>query len=206
MGRIIKDDFKKVSVWTLILSNLVPLIGVFFWDWNIFQLLFAYWCESAVIGVFTILRLVVKKEMKFILFFIIHFGAFMQAHLLFLIVFFSSDASVLPEAGLASARVNLKATFFVILPAVVAMVISHGVSYYSNFLKNKEYVGLSPVQIMIAPYPRIFLMHVTVIFGGFLAVMLQNLIGGLIVLVILKTILDFFGHTKERLRFKMRRA
>ncbi|PIR87927.1 MAG: hypothetical protein COU10_01925 [Candidatus Harrisonbacteria bacterium CG10_big_fil_rev_8_21_14_0_10_45_28] len=197
MLRITRNNFKKVSVWTLILSNLIPLIGVIFWGWSVFQLLFAFWCESAVIGIYTIIRLAVKRSISFILFFIIHFGAFMQGHLLVLVVFFHDGVSVSLEMALLGAKVSLPATFLIIWPAVLAMTISHGVSFYSNFLKNKEYVNLVPARIMLAPYPRIVVMHLVVIFGAFLAILLGNPIGGLIVLVILKAGLDIFSHIKE---------
>lgn len=41
----------------LILANLVPLAGVFFLDWKLFEILFLYWLEVVVYGLFSVEKL-----------------------------------------------------------------------------------------------------------------------------------------------------
>ena len=41
----------------LIAANLVPLVGVIFWDWDAFVLLMLYWLETAVIAFWTVVRI-----------------------------------------------------------------------------------------------------------------------------------------------------
>ncbi|EFK96199.1 conserved hypothetical protein [sediment metagenome] len=79
--------------------------------------------------------------------------------------------------------------------------ISHGVSYYSNFIQNKEYERVSPDDLMASPYTRIFIMHLTVIFGAALVINISGQsVGPLIVLTVLKTTVDLFSHYFEHNR------
>ncbi len=43
---------------TLIMANLLPLIGIWFWGWDIFPLLCLYWAETVIIGGITILKII----------------------------------------------------------------------------------------------------------------------------------------------------
>jgi hypothetical protein len=50
---------------------------------------------------------------------------------------------------------------------------------------------------MWAPYSRLMVLHMTIIFGAFLSAMVGTSIGALIVLVVLKTALDVGFHLRE---------
>ena len=43
---------------TLIMANLLPLIGVLFWGWDIFPLLCLYWAETVIIGGINVLKII----------------------------------------------------------------------------------------------------------------------------------------------------
>lgn len=47
-----------INVLLLIAGNAIPIVGVVFWDWSGFVVLFLYWLESGIVGVFTILKIV----------------------------------------------------------------------------------------------------------------------------------------------------
>ena len=38
-------------------ANVLPLVGVLLWDWDVFALLVLFWMENVVVGVFFILRM-----------------------------------------------------------------------------------------------------------------------------------------------------
>ena len=42
----------------LIFANVIPLVGVLLFDWNVLEILLLYWTESVVIGVINVLRMV----------------------------------------------------------------------------------------------------------------------------------------------------
>lgn len=41
----------------LVIANLLPLAGALFWNWELFEIVFLYWFESAIIGFYTILKM-----------------------------------------------------------------------------------------------------------------------------------------------------
>ncbi len=55
--KISGDDLKKVSVITLILSNIVPVLGVIFMGWQAFAVLFLFWFENIVIGISNVFKM-----------------------------------------------------------------------------------------------------------------------------------------------------
>ena len=50
---------------------------------------------------------------------------------------------------------------------------------------------------MTAPYKRIFVMHLTIIFGGWLVMLLKTPVQALVLLIALKTYVDFRAHVRE---------
>ncbi|CAN0502953.1 unnamed protein product, partial [Discosporangium mesarthrocarpum] len=87
--------------------------------------------------------------------------------------------------------------FVIMAPALLAFVISHGVSYAQNFLGRKEYLGRDANTQMGEPYKRIIIMHVTIIFGGFLVMALGSALPALLLLIALKLGADLYAHLNE---------
>jgi hypothetical protein len=50
---------------------------------------------------------------------------------------------------------------------------------------------------MMAPYRRIIVMHLTIIFGGWLVLLLETPAPALALLVALKTVVDLRAHRRE---------
>jgi hypothetical protein len=84
-----------------------------------------------------------------------------------------------------------------IVLAVIALTISHGASYYLNFLKGGEYRRVSPQAQMFAPYGRLVVLHLTIIFGGIAISFLGAPQVAIVILVGLKTALDLGFHLAE---------
>ncbi len=193
----------------LVLVNLIPLYGVMFLDWSVSLLLFFYWSESSIIGFFTILKmLMVKAELWRKLFltvvFMIHFGGFMLGHLFFLIAY------VLPADGALKGQLDdpeilwmqIKWTYF-------ALFVSHFVSFFGNYVRNKEYIGAKLEKTMLSVYGRIGLFHFVVLGGGILytqffqegadaSILFMSLA------VVLKLGLDLFAHIRSHRHLQKR--
>lgn len=45
------------AVATLIAANLVPLVGVLWFGWNVWTVLTIYWLENGIVGLFNILKM-----------------------------------------------------------------------------------------------------------------------------------------------------
>jgi len=202
----IKNNSLKISIASLIIVNLIPLFGVLFLSWNIFMVLFLYWTENLVIGFYTLLKMTqapfirvkdlpkheefgkhnstsIKSKPGLITFFIIHFSIFSLAHLFFLNTLFGNSVKLLFTYNIAL--------------VLFCLFLSHGISFFTNFIGNKEYKRTDAVKIMTAPYKRLVVMHLTIIIGGIISKMF-NYEGLMVVfLIILKIILDTISHIKE---------
>ena len=186
----------QLSVIFLILANLVPMVGVLFFGWDLLLVMLTFWAESAVIGFYWILKLAFTARwaaLFFVPFFAIHFGGFMVAHLIVLTGLFTSGngwpVTEATSSGLLGSILPVSAVFF----------ISHGISFWINFLGKKEYkkykTGAFPATS--GPYSRIVIMHVTLIFGGMAAQFIGTNILVLAMLIILKIIMDVRSHLRE---------
>ncbi len=80
---------------------------------------------------------------------------------------------------------------------VVGLAISHGVSFWMNYLGRGEYKTLSPADVMTQPYGRLVIMHMTILLGAFVSIFLGTPLGSLLVLVVLKTALDLAFHLRQ---------
>lgn len=183
-----------LSIIPLIIVNLIPLIGVLFLDWSLFQVLFLYWTESGVIGVYNIFKLIKVSGWASVLvvpFFIIHYGMFMGIHLMFLVGFFGSGLN--SNSFFPSFEV-LTSLFRTVAVPTMILVISHGISFFWNFIGHREYEHTNGPTQMNAPYKRIVIMHLTIIFGAWVVVAFKEPILGVVLLVVLKIIIDLFSH------------
>ncbi len=182
----------------LIVANLVPLVGVLFFDWSLFTIMFFFWLESAVIGFFNILKLVIVANILSIImvpFFVVHYGAFMSGHLVFIFALFSPDE--MSFSGFFPPPDLLISHIMNVWPAFLGACLSHGISFFYNFIGKKEFRRSTPEKQMMAPYGRIILMHLTIIFGGWLILALGAPILALVLLIGLKIVSDARAHHKE---------
>lgn len=122
-----------------------------------------------------------------ITFFIFHYGLFWTVHGVFVFVLFGLTFSE-TRGGFEAAGVAI---------AAASLFLSHGVSYFVNFLGKDEYLMISPDRQMFESYPRVVVLHLTILAGGFLAGYLGAPLVALAVLVVLKTTIDLWAHVRE---------
>jgi hypothetical protein len=171
---------------------------VVFFGWDLANVMILFWAESAVIGFYTVLKIIVVGKFMALIeapFFLGHFGGFMAMHFLLIYVFFvrGLDAAG-PEPGSWDA---LRGIFGPLRTGLAALFISHGVSFFSNFVGRREHAVATVPALMTAPYSRVFVMQFTLIFGGWIVLLLKNPVPPLALLVLLKTALDFTAHRRE---------
>ncbi|AZQ14591.1 DUF6498-containing protein [Halorubrum sp. PV6] len=193
----------------LLLANVIPIVGVFAFGWQALDLLLLYWLEAAVVGVFTVVRVLLAM------------GDPTDTGLGAL---FGFDRYTGPGAGTSNARFGAVALFCfqygplwvihgaalfllpgfafeplgweplavlpTLLPAVGAMALSHGLSFGLGFLAGGAWERTAPVAQVFAVFPRLLVLHYAVLIGGFGAVTLGSPLFALVVLVVLKTVAD----------------
>jgi hypothetical protein len=186
------------SALALIAANLLPLAGVLVFGWDLSEVIVLYWAESAVIAFYTVLKMAMVGKLAALFevpFFIGHFGGFMAGHFLFIYAFFVRGIDPFgPEPGVREALLEI---FNPLWMSLAGLFFSHGVSFVTNFVGRREYATATVSALMTAPYKRIVVMHLALIFGGWLIMAFKTPIWGLALLVLFKTMLDLSAHRQE---------
>lgn len=212
------------SLLVLIAANIFPILGVFFFDYDVFSILLLYWTESGVVGFYWIIKLMLTDtqeitmnvpqtkgaipfapgvyKLLLIPFFIIHFGIFMMVHLFILVFFFGMEGSFLGFGIFRFLSGGFLQEFIILWPGILLLFISHGYSLLQNYLRRDEHVAQNVQTIMFQPYRRIIIMHLVLVFGGFLIIATSQTIVLLILLICIKIGVDAIAHVKERQRFQ----
>ena len=218
-----------VSITALVTANLIPLTGALFWNWELFEIVFLYWFESAIVGFYTILKMAWVElapektgealSRKRILVFLLHalifflpLGAFMTLYFFLIYVFGREINPGLPWAsdppGLTTAFRPLVFVYvmFVVLVKILppmmvpalALFVSHGISFWYNFVGRKEYMRFGRAgEIAFTPYERIFPVIGTIFAGLILMIIFGVPMLFVAALILLKTFVDLRSHMEE---------
>jgi hypothetical protein len=216
------------AVVALIAANAIPLVGVLFLGWNVWNILIVYWLENGIVGVINVFKMARAEgsddatgmtingrpasnasKTALIPFFALHYGIFWFVHGVFVLTLplftgmfdtgrdpFESDAVIPGVGSVSSAGIDPGTILF----AVVALAISHGLSYWWNFRRGGEYRRVSAAKQMFAPYGRLFALHLTIIFGAMAIIATGAPAAAVAILVVIKTLLDVGFHLAEHRR------
>jgi len=195
----------RASTLALLTANLMPLLGVLAFNWNVTPIMIFYWAENLVIGFYNVLKMgraqgslvgsnttlngrqVTQSDRRaLIVFFIVHYGMFTLCHGIFVLVMFG-------------ARFN--GLFSELALALLFLSVSHGVSYRRNFIGRMEYQRVAFTSLFWQPYSRVIIMHITILVGGTWAQAKGSPVYALLVLVTLKTVIDLALHLLEHKKF-----
>lgn len=203
----------------LVAANLVPLVGVLFYAWDPSLVLALFWIENLIIGAFALLKmlsLIVYRsryaEIFTCVFFIFHYGLFCTVH--GLLLWDLLDLGALPELVFSELKdFGILALFYegaavlfgfveqfapIIYFGVLALLLSHLVSFVENFLLQGEIFKLRVNKLMTQPYGQIIALHAGLILGAFALQKLGSPVWLLAIIVILKLGLDLSQHQRRR--------
>lgn len=197
-----KVPFGRSKTWPLVaavLLNLIPVVGVLFWGWSAFALIILYWLENLVIGVRTVLSMVLNAALNgaaawpgalfFAVFFTIHYGMFCAGHGVFIMGFFGNDfwaSSIFDLGGILTKVFETESNLVFGLASIIAW----QAVQFVLFIAQGDAKRTTPRDLMGAPYPRIMVLHVTIIFGGFVLMLLNEPVAGMLVLALVKMAYD----------------
>lgn len=194
---VVREAPADYSLWGIVLANGLVLALALLLSWPLSVLLWPYWAQSVIIGLFNVRRMLALDRFttdglrinnrvvqptpgtkwQVSLFFLAHYGFFHFGYLLFLV----------PQAPLPQAERG-----WVLLLAVV-FAASHGLSHLEH-LRHDLAGGTNLGTLMFVPYLRVIPMHLTIIFGiGFL----QGSTAALWLFVALKIAADAAMHKAE---------
>jgi hypothetical protein len=198
------------AVVALVVANLIPLIGVLFFGWSVWNILVIYWLENGIVGVINVLKMSVATgdevtpgvtlmvngrpatsatKMGLIPFFIVHYGIFWFVHGIFVLTL-PAFFSLMSDDGMT---LDLGPVVF----AALGLAISHGLSFWWNFLHGGEYRRTAAAALMFAPDKRLVALHITIIFGAFAVMFTGAPAAAVAVLVAIKTAIDLGLHLAE---------
>ena len=168
--------------WLIIVSNLVPVIGVWFLGWSAAEAFIVYALETLIAGILTILKLLIatfarstdtwynkgtKSQVNglfFVFFFILHFGIFAAVQT----AIFSGVANIGPP-GKGPLYFFFHWWEYInqdIAYMLGAFVISYLARDLFPFLLRQEYKTTPMMILMFQPYGRILIQQFTVILGS----------------------------------------
>jgi len=208
-----RPEWLTPSAWVLIAANLIPVGGVLFLGWGVFDVLLLYWTENVVIGLFNVLRMLMAQpadpaswiaKLLLVPFFVVHYGMFTAVHGFFLVALFQEQTA---GWGLPGPAGSLADTVVGIIAAVIdrpgallvvgSLVLSHGYSFVANYIGRGENLKVSLQQLMTRPYARVVVMHITIIGMGFLVILTGTRVVGVLLLVTLKIAVDLRAHARD---------
>lgn len=194
--------WKDPSFWTLAILNIYFAIMAYKEGLANYTLIWLYWCQSVIIGIFNFLRIITlnkfsnanfkaggsttdmpptrNTKLSTAFFFLVHYGFF---HLVYLVFLYSTINDVdweFVKYGAELFAVNYAFTFI--------------------FQKLWDYRHVPDIgELMFFPYLRIVPIHLTIILGGFLAV--DGFFSGvsIVIFIIFKTLADLAAHVIDNM-------
>jgi hypothetical protein len=212
------------AVAALIIANLVPLVGVLWFGWDVWGILIIYWLENGIYGLFNVLKMrraegsedgspmaAVETRRRLNGYRVngrppsgIDKAALIPFFIMHYGIFWVVHGIfvlLLPLFDFTGAdgAPDFGTTLnpLGILFVVVCLFISHGVSYRLNYIGRGEYLRTTAAQQMFAPYGRLVVLHITIIVGAVLIGMTGAPASAIVVLVLLKIALDLGLHLAE---------
>jgi len=186
----------------ILATNVATLIAALIQGWGMIQLLWPFWGQSVIIGLYALLR--IRKaagwDLRYPLFFLAHYGGFHVAYLVFLVTLTgSADAQGMVPVHNANTgeTMQLFAGTYTPLDGVLYLGLIVGF-WLTHRASHRRYLDLdlasrpSAQKLMSVPYLRILPMHLTLILGVVLGGP-----GTVIFFMILKTAADLLMHRVE---------
>jgi hypothetical protein len=204
----------ETSTWMLVALNIVPVVGVIQFGWRVHEIVFLYWIENIIVGLWNVMR-IAKVEFNprpetavpvtpfeqmgakamLIVFFFAHYGAFCAGHGEMLASFFPNAGGAKP--GLADVLVQTLSQPVGLL-SVLAILLIHGYSYLRDFVGKREYLTMDVADLMMQPYKRVFVTQVFIMAGGMALQFFSGQAIAIIIFVASKIAVDVSAHRRER--------
>ena len=203
-------NFTKLSTLSLIFSNVLVIIFAIIDNLSALDVLWIYWSQSVIIGIFNFIKIITLKEFstegfkqgnKQVLptksakistafFFLFHYGFFHVVYAVFL-----GGFSNFMRNGTNGNETNF------IFYAATTFFISYLIEFI-NSRKEEQEVLPNLGKLMFAPYARIIPMHLTIILGGFIGAAgsffsADTNLAIIVLFTSIKTVVDLITHSAD---------
>jgi hypothetical protein len=195
------------SALVLVSANALALYGILLLDWPALPLIALFWMENVVIGVLNALRMLLVDpedlalwggKLLMVPFFCLHYGLFTAIHGTFVFSLFGGKSFQGVTSGIWPGDAALLAIAEFGLGWPLAFLAgSHLFSFFWNYLWRAEFRRASLIELMHRPYSRVIVLHLAIIFGGWLVLALGSPRWAMVLLLALKIGFDAAAHLKE---------
>jgi hypothetical protein len=217
LGRFMPGETTITSpLVSLVAVNLVTIVFAVIGNWDLATVIFLYWAQSVIIGVFACLSILItdtsaiadgilektpvsvspapaRKVLAFTFklflagFFAVHYGTFHAVYF-----FFIAGSGIFGPVSYSDPGITLSCGLFFAI---------HAWSFLFHRKRGTEGAREMMTQFM-EPYARIIPMHLTIIFGSFIILGLQffgitTTLPVLVFFLLLKTLADVSAHIKK---------
>lgn len=191
---ILKPTQQNSSTW---LSSIYLLVLVCFGFVNPITILFVYFLETIIIGIFNIFKMYVcgvyskTNAIGFILFFIVHYFFFVAIQSIFGFSIFSmGDDSLFKEPFYLLENYGIILSMKDVYIALPAIIFNNLGKFLFDFLKNQKYVDFTVEEMLFKPYVRIFIQQFVVLISMFFVILSKNGIIAAIILILIRCFVD----------------
>jgi hypothetical protein len=181
------------------LSSVYLLFLLYIGKASAISILFAYFLETIIIGVFNALKMLwsilygksESSEFGLVLFFLVHYGMFVAIQSIFGFALFGIEGS-----GIIKEPFNIIENYIAILNledikyALPAILLTHLGKFVTDYLHNKKYKYFTAKEIMFKPYVRIFVQQFVVILSFFFIIFSKAGTIAAILLILFRLVID----------------
>lgn len=164
-----------------LLANLLPLYGVWFWNWDAKQIFLVYCLESVIVGLMTIGRMTLtglfassssqtstnsgSAWVGLVLFFIVHYGFFLAIQM----GIFFGVSNMIPRARGPFETIQAIPSVMSLQSwmMLLALWAAYMMDLVMNFMIPKKFHETNIYMEMFRPYPRVVVQQFVVIIGSF---------------------------------------
>ena len=183
-------NYSPKAAAALVTANLFALAGPLAFGWNLSSLLFLYWLELVIIGLYNMEKMrragrlgeLGKSRSYQAIFFIAHYATFCVLYGAALRLVIAG-----PDAALEGSRIALAI-------AAVALMASHAASFKLNYLDRGEFSKATSLGQMFVPYERAVPVQVAVVIAAVVARGFEGSALSLTVLAAVKLGADLLMH------------
>ena len=179
------------------LSSIYLLFLLYLGKVSPISILFVYFLETIVIGLFNALKMFWSiqfgkhKGFGLVFFFLFHYGFFVAIQSIFGFALFGIEGNTVIKEPF-----SLFENYAIILQledikyALPAIVLTHLGKFITDFIQNEKYKKFAPSEIMFKPYVRIFIQQFVVIISFFFIVLTNAGFIAAILLILFRLLVD----------------
>lgn len=193
--------YKRIHIFLILLSSLFPVYGLFFLGWSPYATVLVFWAETVIMFLFFAAQMIVRIFMRqwvaiAVLFIASQATPFIFIHLFLSTLIFGTNVS---ELGWHEMIYLITLGLSSVIYGIFIVLIKY-ISEFFIFIKNREYtkpLSTRKMEAVSVLFSRIFTMQFTIIFGGAVARLFDNVNLGVSVLVISQTIFNLYSYFKN---------